>query len=87
MQVLRSMQIRVQLPVIMKVDNMGAVYMTDNVTSRTKHIRSMYVREFAEDGVIKVQFVRTENNDSDILTKNLASALHARHSKKLVWKL
>ena len=47
-------------------------------------IRTKYVREYVEDGVIKIIFVRTENNDSDILMKNLSSELHGKHSRKLI---
>ena len=83
-----SMQIKIQLPVTVRVDNIGAIFMTQNVTtiSRTKHVDVMgkYVREYAEDGVIKIVFVRSEDNDSDIMTKNLASELYGKHSKKLL---
>lgn len=83
-----SMQIKIQLPVTVRVDNIGAIFMTQNVTtiSRTKHVdvRGKYVREYAEDGVIKIVFVRSEDNDSDIMTKNLASELYGKHSKKLL---
>ena len=83
-----SMGIRVQLPITVRVDNMGAVFMSKNVTTttRTKHvdIRTKFVREYVQDGVIMIVFVRTEDNDSDIMTKNLGSLLHDRHAKKLI---
>jgi len=87
---LGSMRINVQLPVIVRVDNVGAIFMSENLTttSRTKHIdiRSKYVREYVEDGVIKIIFVKSEDNDSDLLTKNLGSELHHKHSDKLIMK-
>ena len=87
---LKSIGIRVQLPVIVRVDNVGAIFMSTNLTttSRTKHIdiRSKYVREYVVDGVIKIIFVKSEDNDSDILTKNLGSELHHKHSDKLIKK-
>ena len=83
-----TMGIRVERPITVRVDNMGAVFMSNNVTTsqRTKHIdiRSKFVREYVQDGVIIIKFVRSEDNDSDIMTKNLGSVLHERHSKKLV---
>ena len=83
-----SMRIQIARPITVRVDNMGAVFMSNNVTtsSRTKHIdiRSKFAREFVQDGVIIVRFVRTEDNDSDIMAKNLGSFLHQRHAKKLV---
>ena len=83
-----SMGIRIEKPITVRVDNMGAVFMSNNVTTsqRTKHIdiRSKFVREYVQDGVIIIVFFRSEENDSDIMTKNLGSVLHERHSKKLV---
>ena len=82
------MQIQTQLPVIGRVDNTAAIYMSQNITTttRTKHIdvRTKFVKEFCEDGIIKIIFVRSEDNDSDILTKNLQSELFGKHSRKLI---
>ena len=68
----------------MNVDNIGAIYLTKNATtgSRTKHVDTRYhfVRDYVEDGIIKVQFVRSEENHADIFTKNLNSALFEKHS-------
>ena len=87
-QLCNSMKIKIQLPVEVRVDNVGAIFMSKNVTttSRTKHvdIRSKYVREYAEDGIIKIVFVKSEDNDSDIMTKNCQSDLHSKHSMKLI---
>ena len=47
-------------------------------------IRYRFVQEFVLDRFIKVIFVRTEDNDSDIFTKNLGGDLHERHSKKMI---
>ena len=82
------MGIEVKLPMIVKVDNTGAIYLANNYTSgqRTKHIdiRVHYVREYIHDGIIKVEFVRTENNDADILTKNTTEEIFKTHSEKNV---
>ena len=81
------MQIQTQLPVIVRVDNSAAIY-TQNITTttQTKHIdvRTKFVKELCEDGIIKIIFVRSEDNDSDILTKNLQSELFGKHSRKLI---
>jgi hypothetical protein len=49
------MGIPVKLPVIVRVDNIGAIFMAENVTTstRTRHVdvRYHFVREFVEDGV------------------------------------
>jgi hypothetical protein len=55
-------------------------------SQRTKHIdiRAHFVREFIEDGIIKVVFVKSEDNDADIFTKNPTEELFKKHSIKNV---
>jgi hypothetical protein len=56
-KVLVSINIQVKLPVVVHVENVGAIFMSENVTatSRTKHIDARYhfVWEYVEDGFIK----------------------------------
>ena len=42
------------------------------------------MNEYVEDGTVKMIFVKSANNDSDLLTKNLSAELHNKHSKKMV---
>ena len=88
LHLLEDMKIKIELPITVHVDNVGTIFMSQNVTtsSRTKHIdtRTKFVREFQEDGVIKAVFVCSENNISDIMTKNVSSDLHRKHGGKLV---
>ena len=69
LQILECMKISVILPVIVRVDNVGAIFMYKNVatTSCTKHIdiRYNYVNEYVDDGVIKILFVKSEENEAD----------------------
>jgi hypothetical protein len=71
-QILISMGIPVKLPIIVRVDNVGAIFMSENVStsSRTKHVDTRYhfVREFVEEGFVKIIFVRSEDNISDPFT-------------------
>ena len=89
-QVLTSMGIKVKLPIVVRVDNIGAIFMSENVTvsPRTKHVdvRYHFVREFVFDGFIKVLFVRTTENDADLFNKNLPGALHKKHAEKMLVK-
>ena len=68
-QVLLFMGVKVELPAKVKVDNMGAVYMSESTTSsmRTRHIDTQYkyVTSLQEQGLIKVEFVKSEDNCSD----------------------
>jgi hypothetical protein len=81
--VLESLGIQVTTPIIVKVDNVGAIFMAENVsaTSRTKHIDTRYhfVREFVEEGFIKVIFVKTSENKSDMFTKNVSGEAYDDH--------
>ena len=79
--------INIKLPVVVNVDNKGANFIANNpVTKRTKHIHVRYllVREYVKDGVIMIQFVRSEDNDSDIMTKNTSEEVHNKHKNKMV---
>ena len=88
-QVLETMKIEVKLPITVHVDNVGAIFMATNHTSsdRTKHVdvRYHFVREIIEDGVVKIKFVRSKENDADLFTKNVHGELYSKHSQKLVW--
>ncbi len=87
-QLLVMMGIPVKLPIIVHVDNVGAIFMSENVSvsQRTKHVdvRYRFVQEFVVDGFIKVVFVKSEDNDADLFTKNLGGELHGKHSSKMV---
>ena len=73
-QALVSLGMKVRYPIIVKVDNVGAIFMAENITAtnRTRHIEARYhfFHELIEDGVILVQFVRTKENKADPYTKN-----------------
>ena len=88
LQLFEEMKIKIELPIVVNVDNMGAIFMSKNIntSSRSKHIdvRTKYVNEYVEDGKLKIIYVNTEDNDSDLYTKNLGSELHLKHSSKIV---
>ena len=46
--------------------------------------RYHYVNDLQESGLIKVKFVRSEDNVLDIATKNVASDLMRKHEGKLM---
>jgi hypothetical protein len=62
--------------------------MTENAstTSRTKHVDTRYhfVREYVEDGFIRIVFVRTVDNVSDSFTKNVTGDIYDVHVKEFV---
>jgi hypothetical protein len=89
-QVMESMSIEVNYPIIVRVDNVGAIFLTENATTsqRTKHIdvKYHYVRQYVEDGIVKIIFVRTDENDADGFTKNVSGTIYERHRRKYMAK-
>jgi hypothetical protein len=85
-QVLETMGINITLPILVKVDNVGAIYLSNNysLSQRTKHIdiRRHFVRDFVQDGILKTIFVPTDDNESDIYTKNTPEDTFIRHRDK-----
>ena len=73
-QMLRSMEIKVPLPITVQVDNVGAIWLANNssVSERTKHVDlwAHFAIDMIRDQVIEIKFVRSAENDSDIMTKN-----------------
>ena len=88
LQLLKAMKINVTLPIVVNVDNMGTVFMSKNIstTGRSKHIDVLtkYVTEYVEDGILKIVYDKSEENDADIITKNLGGELHGKHVVKFV---
>ena len=89
-QILESMGIKIETPIKVNVDNMGAIFMSQNASthSRTRHVdvRYHFVREL-QDGpkrMIEVVFCRTNANISDGFTKNVKSEVHEQHEKEMV---
>jgi hypothetical protein len=87
-QLLLFIGVKVKLPVQVKVDNMGAIYMSENSTpsARTRHadIRQKFTADLQDKGLIKVDFVKSEDNTSDILTKNVSVDLFKYHTQHLI---
>ena len=54
--------------------------------NQTKHMNTRYrfVREVIENRIMRIEFVRSENNDSDIFTKNLTKEMFIKHSNKFM---
>ena len=87
--VLESLNIQVEKPIVVRVDNMGAIFMSNNSSSssRTRHVDTRYhfVRELVEERFVEVVFVKSEDNKSDGFTKNLSGDLFEKHVDDFVW--
>jgi Reverse transcriptase (RNA-dependent DNA polymerase) len=89
--VMLSIGIKLEEPIEIHVDNIGAIYLSNNYTTsqRTKHIdvRVHFVRQYIEKGIFKVVFVKSEDNDADIFTKNTTEEIFEKHSNKMVTEI
>jgi hypothetical protein len=76
------LHVKVNLPIVVKTNK------SENASTgfRTQHVDTRYhfVREFIEDGFIKIEFVRSVKNDSDLFTKNVKQEVYANHTKKFL---
>ena len=77
-QLLQTMNVEVELLITVHVDNVAAIWLSNNRTTsdRTKHIdiRTSFVKEYQEDGKIIMKFVQSEDSETDIFTKNTMNA-------------
>ena len=89
-QLLQTMNVEVELPITVHMDNVGAIWLSNNRTTsdRTKHIDiwTSFVKEYQEDGKIITKFVKSEDTEADIFTKNTTNAIFQNHQKKIVWE-
>ena len=84
--ILEFLDVKVEYPVTVMCDNVGAIFLSYNAknSNRTKHvdIRAHFVRQYVEDGVVKVIFIRSEENEADTFTKNVSGKIFRRHAIK-----
>ena len=82
-QLMETIGMKLIFPIIVYVDNVKAIFMAENntATQRTRHIDARYhfVRKYILEGYIKIQFVRSEDNYSDVFTKNVKQDVYQRH--------
>jgi hypothetical protein len=85
MRVLESMRLKVKKPMILQVDNKGAVDLANNwsIGGRTRHVevRQYFLRDLKREGTILVEWVSGEEMSSDIFTKNCPGPLYEKHVK------
>ena len=81
------MNITVELPITVHVWTMleqyGCLITETQETEQNK--RTSFVKEYQEDGKILIKFVKSEDNEADIFTKNTSSIIFQKHQEKLVW--
>ena len=75
------------LPILVQVDNEAAVDLANGWTvgGNMKHseVRLMYLQELKQRGIILVEWHPTDENESDIVTKNVDNNLFRKHATKI----
>jgi hypothetical protein len=76
------------LLIIVITDNVGAMFMAQNSSSgvRTRHVNTRYhfVRVNLDEGIIKIEFIKSVENQSDIFTKNVTQEIYERNVEKFL---
>jgi hypothetical protein len=74
--------------VILEIDNKGAKDLTNNWSAggRMRHVdvRQFFLRDLKEDGLIVTKWIPSEENSSDVFTKNVYGPMFEKHIKKFV---
>lgn len=80
--ILEFLAIKVELPIEVRCDNAGAIFLTRNRESRkTKHIEveRHFIHEHVENGIIIIRFIRSNKNKTDPFTKNVSKNVLNNH--------
>ena len=82
------MEIEVKLPITVYIDNIGAIFLVNNHTTsdHTKHMDICYhlIHEYVEDRMVKIQFMKSKENNASLFMKNLPGNLFEKKERKLV---
>jgi hypothetical protein len=85
---IKSIGLKVKLPMILEVDNKGAVDIINSfsVGGRTCHInvRQCFLRELKEVKQLVVDWIPGSENSADMFTKNLGGPLFKRYAEQLL---
>ena len=85
---LESIGLRVELPMVLEMDNRGAIDLINSfsVGGRTRHIavKQCFLQELKEAKVLVVKWIAGSENEADIFTKNLDGPLFKRYAELLL---
>ena len=84
MRLLESIGLKVKKPMILQMDNKGAIDLCNNwsTSGRTRHVQIRYywLRELKEAGVIEPKWIPSDQNPSDMNTKSLDEKTFLKHA-------
>ena len=86
--ILEFLNIKIKLLVTVHCDNIGIIYIEQNANllQRTKHIdlKHQFVRKYIDKELIKIVFIKLEENDAHIWTKNIKQETYVKHLSKFM---
>ena len=89
-QLLHHLRIDVEHPVKVHIDNIGAIFLAENqnTSDRKKHVDICYhfICQHIQEGTVKVEFLKSRENDADLFTKNVNGETFEEHRREMVWK-
>jgi hypothetical protein len=84
MRVVESIGLKVKKPMIIEMDNKGAVDLANNwsIGGRTRHVevRQHFLRDLKEEGTIIIKWKPGVDTSSDLFTKNLPGPIFEKHT-------
>ena len=82
-RLLESLELEVELPMILEMDNSGTVDIANSwsVSGRTRHVdvRNYFLRKLKDLGQLVIRHIAGELKDADIFTKNVTSVIFNRY--------
>ena len=89
-QLMSTMNVNVEVPITSYIDNVGAIWLSNNRTTSERtmhvHIRTVFVKNYQEEGKILIKFMKSEEDDAAINTKNTPNTTFKTHQAKIVWE-
>ena len=84
-RVLEGMELKVRLPMVLNIDNSGAIDLANNWSAggRTRHMetRMFFLRQLKEENILVCKWISGTENPVDMFTKNLAGPAFIKHAK------
>jgi len=87
MRVLESIGLTVKKPMMLEMDNKGAVDLANNWRTRHIETRQHFLRDLKEEGILKVTWIPGSENEADLFTKNLAGPDFNKHALTVLTEL
>jgi hypothetical protein len=85
MRIVESMGLLVKLPMLLEIDSKGVKDLVNNwsLGGRLRHIevKQCFLQELKEQGLIEVNWLASEDNTSDMMTKHLGGQTFMHHTQ------